>query len=218
MWSRIQCVFPAHILQVFISPSPPILFILILSALPIDRGQLAPLLVCFGCLLANFCYFHFATISAHFKFGLQCTGSSEIYAFSLISITINHKEFNLIVLPQPMALWTSLQMVKLANSQLVTPAADYNNSTTENDSLVNNWPQQSSSIFIFTWKWLQLPGFTLQLPNINFPIISMVYKPILIIFDFISNQSINNPFNNLLYLVWFTTRGERALQSLFNDN
>ena len=28
----------------------------------------------------------------------------------------------------------------------------------------------------------------------------------------------NNPSNNLLYLVWFTTHGERARQSLFNNN
>ena len=109
-------------------------------------------------------------------------------------------------------------MVKLANSQLVTPAADYINLIIENDSLVNNWPRQSSSIFTITWEWFQLLGFTLQLPNINFPIISMVYKPNLIILDYIGNWIINNPSNNLLYLVWLTTHGERAPQSLFNDN
>jgi hypothetical protein len=173
-------VFPAHILQVFIATSPLFLFISILSALPINRGQFAPLLVCFGCLLANFCYFHSATNSTNFNFALRCAGSPAINAFSHFSISKKHKEFNLMVQPQPMELWTSLQMVELANSQLVTPAADFNNLTTENDSLVNNWPRRSFSIFIITWEWLQLPGFTLQLLNINFPIISMVYKPILI--------------------------------------
>jgi hypothetical protein len=218
MWSRIHCVFPAHILTVFIATSPLILIISISSSLPIDRGQFAPLLVCFGCLLANSCYVHSATITDNFNFALKCAGSPAINAFSHFSISKKHKQFNLIIQPQPMALWTSLQIVKLANSQLVTPAADCKNSTTENDSLVNNWPRQSSSILIITWEWLQLPGFTLQLPHINFPIISMVYKPNLIILDHIGNWNINNPSNNLLYLVWLTTRGERASQSLIHHN
>ena len=47
MWSRIQCVLQAHILQVFIATSPPILIISISFALPIDRGQFALLLVGF---------------------------------------------------------------------------------------------------------------------------------------------------------------------------
>ena len=59
MWSRIHCVFPAHILTVFIATSPLFLIISILHALPIDRGQFAPLLVYFGCLLAIPCYFKF---------------------------------------------------------------------------------------------------------------------------------------------------------------
>ena len=117
-----------------------------------------------------------------------------------------------------MALWTSLQMANLAFSQLVTPAAYYINLIIENDSLVNNWPQQSSSIFIFTWEWLQLPGFTLQLPNINFQNISMVHKPILIIPDYTGNWNINNLSSNLLYLVWLTTHGERASQILIQHN
>ena len=218
MWSRIQCVFPAHILQVFFGTSPPILIILISFALPIDRGHFAPLLVYFGCSLANFCYFHSATISDNFNFVLKCAGSPEINAFSHFTISKKHKQFNLIVQPQPMALWTPLQMANLAFSQLVIPAAYYINLIIENDSLVNNWPQQSSSIFIFTWEWLQLPGFTLQLPNINFPNISMVYKPNLIILGYIGNWNISNPSNNLLYLVWFTTHGERASQSLTHLN
>jgi len=218
LWSRIQYVFPAHILQVFFATSPPNLIISISFALPIDRGQLAPLLVYFGYLLAIFCYVHSATITDNFNLALKCAGSPEINALSHSTISKKHKQFNLIVQPQPMALWTSLQMAKLAFSQLVTPAADYNNLITENDSLVNNWPQQSSSIFIFTWEWLQLPGFTLQMPNINFPNISMVYKPNLIILGYIGNWNTNNPSNNLLYLVWFTTHGERARQSLFNNN
>ena len=109
-------------------------------------------------------------------------------------------------------------MAKLASSQLVTPAAYYYNLTTENDSLVNNWPQQSSSIFTFTWKWCQLSGFTLQLAFIKFPIFSMVNKPNQIILDYIGNENIYNPSSNLLYLIWFTTSGERAPQSLFNNN
>ena len=218
LWSRIQCVFPAHTLQVFFATSPPILFILILSALPIDRGHFAPLLVYFGCSLANFCYFHSVTISDNFNFVLRCAGSPEFNALSHFTKSKKYKQLNLIIQPKPMALWTSLQMANLEVSQLVTPAAYYINLITENDSLVNNWPQQSSSIFIFTWEWLQLPGFTLQLPNINFPNISMVYKPNLIILGYIGNWNINNPSNNLLYLVWFTTHGERACQSLFNNN
>ena len=181
LWSRIQCVFPAHISQVFFATSPPILIISISFALPINRGQLAPLLVFFGCLLAIFCYVHSATITYNFNFVLKCAGSPEINAFSHFTISKKHKQFNLIVQPQPMALWTSLQMANSAFSHLVTPAAYYINSIIENDSLVNNWPQQSSSIFVLTWEWLQLPGFTLQLPNVNFPNISMVYKPNLII-------------------------------------
>ena len=155
-------------------------------------------------------------ISANSNFGLHCTGSSAIYAFSQISITINHKEFKLIIQPQPMELWTSLQMAKLASSPLVTPAAYYNNLTIENDSLVNNWPQQSSSIFTFTWKWCQLSGFTFQLAFIKFPIFSMVNKLNQIFLDYIGNENIYNPSSNLLYLIWSTIHGERAFQNLFD--
>jgi hypothetical protein len=122
MWSRIHCVFPAHILTVFIVTSPLFLINLILSALPIDRDQFAPLLVCFGCLLTNSCYFHSATNFLNFNSALRCVGSPAINAFSHFATSNKHKVFNFIVQPQPMELSTSLQMTKLASSQLVTPA------------------------------------------------------------------------------------------------
>jgi hypothetical protein len=161
-------------------------------------------------------YFNSETFSANFDFGLGSSSSPANKAFSQVSITNNHKVFNLIVQPQPMELWTSLQMAKLASSQLVTPAAYYYNLTIENDSLVENRPQQSSSIFTFTWKWCQLSGFTFQLAFIKFPIFSMVNKPNQIILDYIGNENIYNTSSNLLYLIWSTTRGERAFQILFD--
>ena len=109
-----------------------------------------------------------------------------------------------------MELWTSLQMAKLAYSQLVTPAAYYNILTTENDSLVNYWTQQSFWISIFTWK------FTSELTINNLPNFSMVNKPIMIILDYIGNENIYNLSSNLLYLIWSTIHGERAFQNLFD--
>jgi hypothetical protein len=109
-------------------------------------------------------------------------------------------------------------MAKLTSFQLVTPAAYYNNLTTENDSLVNYWPQQSFSIFIITWECCQLSKITLKLAFINFPIFYMVYKPNQIILGYTSNGNTNNLSSNFYYLIWFTTRGERASQNLFNDN
>jgi hypothetical protein len=98
MWSRIQRVFPAHILQVFIATSPPILIITISFALLIDRGQFAPLLVYFGYFLAIFCYFNSETISGNFNFGLGCAGSSANNAFSQFSITNNHNIINFLII------------------------------------------------------------------------------------------------------------------------
>ena len=44
----------------------------------------------------------------------------------------------------------------------------------------------------------------------------MVNKPILIILDYIGNENIYNLSSNLFYLIWFTTRRERAFQNLFD--
>jgi len=111
-----------------------------------------------------------------------------------------------------MELSTSLQMAKLASLQLATPAAYYNILTTENDSLVNYWPQQSFWISIFTWKCCQLLEFTSKLTINNFPNFSMVNKPLQIILGYTSNWNTNNSSSNLLYLIWSTIRGERAFQ------
>ena len=111
-----------------------------------------------------------------------------------------------------MELWKSLQMAFLASLQLVTPAAFYNILTTENDSLVNYWPQQSFWIFIFTWKCCQLPEFTSKLTINNFPNFSMFNKPLQKILGYTSNWNTNNPSSNLLYLIWSTIHGERAFQ------
>jgi hypothetical protein len=68
-------------------------------------------------------------------------------------------------------------MAILASFQLVTPAASYDILITENDSLVNNWSQQSFWTFIITWECRQLSDITLKLAFINFPIFYMVYQP-----------------------------------------
>jgi hypothetical protein len=88
--------------------------------------------------------------------------------------------------------------------------------TTENDTLVNYWPQQSFWIFIFTWKFCQLPEFTSKLTINNFPNFSMVNKPLQIILGYTSSWNTNNSSNNLLYLIGSTIQGERAFQNLFD--
>jgi hypothetical protein len=131
---------------------------------------------------------------------------------------MKHEIFNLIIELQFIELWKSLQMAILAFLQLATSAASCDNLTTESDSLVNYWQQQSFLILISTWKCRQLPQFTSKTAICNFPNFSMVNKPLSINLGYFINWNTNNLSSNFLDLIWSTIRGERAFQILFDAN
>jgi hypothetical protein len=133
------------------------------NRLPISCGNFKTLLDIFGCLLAFFCWLVIWKTSAIYISVLGCAGITAIESFGLSTTTMNHNIFNLIIKLPFLKLWMSLQLVIWASLQLVTSSASCNISTTENDSLVNYWPQQLFLILIFTWKCRQLPEFTFKL-------------------------------------------------------
>ena len=101
---------------------------------------------------------------------------------------------------------------------LATSAASGYMLTTENDLPYNYWLEQLYFMFQLTWKCLQLRLFTGDFTTYIFPNISMVNKPTQTLLGYSNIWSTNNSYNNFLYLIWSTIRGERTSQKLIDYN